>query len=105
MGRLFDVVEAYRARYAPHEPSYSRVAEQLGVSRQTLLNWRTPTVLLDKQHLTALSELTGVPYQRILDALLEDIGYLREDQTPIARARSRKRTYPTVVAEAARTDD
>ena len=91
MGRLFDIVEAYRDRFAPHEPSYSRVAEQVGVSRQTLLNWRAPTVLLDKQHLTALSELTGVPYQRVLDALLEDIGYLRADQIPVAARRSRKR--------------
>lgn len=87
MGRLFEIVDAYRARYAPHEPSYSRIAEQVGVSRQTLLNWRTPKELLDKRYLVALAETTGVPYQRVLDALLEDIGYLREDQTPTSGRR------------------
>lgn len=91
MGRLFDLVEEYRARYSPHEPSYSRIAEQVGVSRQTLLNWKTPTKLLDKEHIRALATVTGVPYQRVLDALLEDIGYLREDQEPIAARRSKKR--------------
>lgn len=87
MGQLFDLVEAYRDRYAPHEPTYSKVAEQLGVSRQTLLNWQTPTKLLNKDHLVALADLTGVPYQRVLDALLEDIGYLRSDQQVAVAAR------------------
>ena len=89
MGRLFDLIEEYRSRYAPHEPTYSKVAEQVGVSRQTLLNWREPTKLIDKEHLVAVAELTRVPYQRILDALLEDIGYLRMDQdVPLAARRS-----------------
>lgn len=88
MGRLFDLVEAYRSRYAPHEPSYSRIAEQVGVSRQTLLNWRTPKELLDKQYLVSLADVTGVPYQRVLDALLEDIGYLRPDQEPTTKRRA-----------------
>lgn len=91
MGRMFDLVEAYRDRYAPHEPTYSRIAEQVGVSRQTLLNWQSPTKLIDKEHLTALAKVTGVPYERVLDALLEDIGYLRADQQPIAARRSKKR--------------
>lgn len=78
MGQLFEVVEQYRRRFDPHPPSYSRVAELVGVSRQTLLNWRTPTKLPKKAHLEGLADLTGVPYQRVLDALLEDIGYLRD---------------------------
>ena len=89
MGRLFELVEEYRRRFEPHPPSYSRIAEQVGVSRQTLLNWQTPTKLLDKKHLVALAEVTSVPYQRVLDALLEDIGYLRaEDQPPVSARRS-----------------
>lgn len=82
MGKLFDIVEAYRQRYAPHQPTYSRVAEQVGVSRQTLLNWRNPTKLIDKDHLLALADLSGVPYHRVLDALLEDIGYLNPTNPP-----------------------
>lgn len=91
MGKLFDLVDAYRERFAPHPPSYSRIAEQVGVSRQTLLNWRTPKELLDKEYLIALAEVTGVPYQRVLDALLDDIGYLRQDQAVVSARRSHKR--------------
>lgn len=90
MGRLFDLVEEYRDRYSPHEPSYSRIAEEVGVSRQTLLNWRTPTRLLDKRHILALAEVTGVPYQRVLDALLEDIGYLHPEDAPAVSERARR---------------
>jgi transcriptional regulator with XRE-family HTH domain len=79
MGRLFDLVEAHRKRYEPYAPSYSQIAAKVGVSRQTLLNWREPTKLIDKAHLQALSEETGVPYHVVLDALLEDIGYKHPD--------------------------
>ena len=91
LGRLFDIVEEYRARYAPHEPTYSRVAEEIGVARQTLLNWRAPTKLLDKRHLRAIAEVTGVPYARVLDALLEDIGYLRADDGPASLSERRSK--------------
>lgn len=91
MGRLFDAIEQYRQRFAPHPPAYARIAEQVGVSRQTLLNWETPTKLIDKEHLVALSEITGYPYERLLDALLEDIGYLRREQTAVAARRNPKR--------------
>lgn len=82
MGELFELIEEYRARYAPHEPTYSKVAQQVGVSRQTLLNWKEPTRLIAKGHLLALAEVTGAPYARVLDALLDDIGYLRAGDNP-----------------------
>ena len=78
MGRLFELIEEHRAKHQPYPPSYRKIAEQVGVSPTTLLNWRTPVKLLDKQHLIAIARVTGVPYQRVLDALLEDIGYLHE---------------------------
>lgn len=90
MGRLFDLVEAYRDRYAPHEPSYSKVAEQVGVSRQTLLNWRTPTKLLDKDHMVSLAKVLGVPWETVRDALLDDIGWKYEGQEVAARTVKRK---------------
>lgn len=92
MGKLFELVEAYRHRYEPHEPSYSQIAERVGVSRQTLLNWRTPTKLLNKDHLRALAAVTQVPYARVLDALLFDIGYLHEEQEAVAD-RNRRRDW------------
>lgn len=88
MGRLFDIVEQYRARYAPHEPTYSKIAAQVGVSRQTLLNWQTPTKLIAKEHLVAIAEVTGVPYEAVLDALIDDIGYKRPgDVVPLSERR------------------
>lgn len=75
MGRLFDLIDEHRDRQV-YTPSYSRIAEQLGVSRQTLLNWREPSRLIAKDHLVAIASVTGVPYARVLDALLADIGYL-----------------------------
>lgn len=89
MGMLFELVKEYRQRYEPYPPTMSRIAEQVGVSRQTLANWETPTKLIDKRHLVALAEVLGVPYSVVLNALLEDIGYLRaEDQEPRARSKS-----------------
>lgn len=78
MGRLFDILQAH-VDAQPYEVSWADVARRIGVTRQTVLNWRTPTKLLKKEHLVAIAHITGVPYQRVLDALLEDINYLYED--------------------------
>lgn len=77
-GRLFALLEEHRARQQ-YPPSLARLAAELGVARQTVLNWRAPTALIDKAHLQAIARVTGVPYARVLDALLDDIGYLHPD--------------------------
>jgi hypothetical protein len=89
MGRLFDLVEAHREAHQPYPPSYSRIAEQVGVSRQTLLNWKTPTELIDKDSLIALGRVTGNTYASVRDALLADIGYLNETDRPVKKAARR----------------
>jgi transcriptional regulator with XRE-family HTH domain len=86
MGRLYDIIQAHIDAQHPYPPSERRVAEQLRVTQTTLSNWRSPKRLIDKEHLRAISALTGVPYQRVLDALLDDIGYLRENDAPAARS-------------------
>lgn len=85
MGRLFDLIQEH-VDAQPYEVNLAQVAGRMGVSRQTLLNWRNPKKLVNKDHLLAISAVTGVPYARVLDALLEDIGYLRPDQTPRSRS-------------------
>jgi transcriptional regulator with XRE-family HTH domain len=92
MGRLFDLIQAH-VDSQPYEVTFSQVAKKIGVSRQTVLNWKTPTKLIEKRHLEAISQVTGVPYLRVLDALLDDIGYLRPDPadstvTPLSEAPS-----------------
>lgn len=85
MGRLFELIEAHR-QAQPYPPSYSRIAEQVGVSRQTLLNWRTPTSWIRRDHLEALADVIGVSYVRVLDAMLEDTGYIStRPQEPIGQ--------------------
>lgn len=80
MGRLYDLIQKH-IDDQPYGVSERRVAEQLDVSPTTLSNWRTPKKLIAKNHLVAIARLTGVPYQRVLDALLDDIHYLHEDDT------------------------
>ena len=78
MGQLYDLIQAHMDSQ-PYAVSQRQVAGKLEVSPTTLNNWRNPKDLIEKRHLIAISRLTGVPYLRVLDALLHDIGYLRED--------------------------
>lgn len=78
MGKFYDLIQAH-IDGQPYRVTERQVAKRLGVSQTTLSNWRTPKKLIDKSHMVAVSELTGVRYGRVLDALLEDIGYLTED--------------------------
>lgn len=78
MGRLFELIQAHMDAQ-PYGVSERQIAQKLGVSPTTLKNWRTPVRLISKEHILAISRVTGVPYQRVLDALLDDIGYLQPD--------------------------
>ncbi len=109
MGRLFDLIQAH-IDAQPYEVSYAQVAEKVGVSRQTLLNWRTPTKLIRVDHLQGIARVTGVPYQRVLDALLEDIGYLHPgvqvgDEPASTRKASRRTRSGQRTAEQQRRAD
>lgn len=75
MGQLFDIIQEH-IDAQPYGVSQRKIAEHLGVSPTTLKNWREPRELIEKRHLEAISDLTGVPYLRVLDALLHDIGYM-----------------------------
>lgn len=78
MGRLYELLQTHMDAQ-PYEVKPADIARKIGVSRQTVLNWKAPTKLIDKDHLIAIAAITGVPYQRVLDALLEDIGYLHPE--------------------------
>ena len=77
MGRLYDVIQRHIDSQG-YRVSERQIAEKLDVSPSTLANWRHPAKLIEKEHIVAISRLTGESYQRVLDALLEDIGYLHE---------------------------
>ncbi len=80
MGRLYGLIQDH-IDAQPYGVSARQIAAKLDVSPTTLANWREPTLLIEKAHLEAIARLTGVPYQRVLDALLEDIGYLHPGPT------------------------
>lgn len=74
MGKLYDLIQEHiDAQQYP--PSERQVAKELGVTQTTLSNWRAPKKLIAKEHLLAIARVTRNPYARVLDALLEDIGY------------------------------
>lgn len=75
MGKLYDLIQDH-IDAQPYEVSERQVARAIGVTQTTLSNWRTPKRLIAKEHLQAISRVTGVPYLRVLDALLEDINYI-----------------------------
>jgi hypothetical protein len=65
MGQLWDLVQAYIDR---HGTSERQLAKRLGyASSGVFTNWREP-----------FAGLSGTPYQRVLDAVLTDAGYLPE---------------------------
>lgn len=74
MGKLYDLIQEHiDAQQYP--PSERQVARELGVTQTTLSNWRSPKKLIAKEHLLAVARVTRNPYARVLEALLEDIGY------------------------------
>lgn len=81
MGHLYDIIEKHMDSQG-YPVSQRQVAQRLGVAPTTLKNWQTPRELIEKEHLVAIARLTGVPYQRVLDALLADIDYLHEQEKP-----------------------
>lgn len=84
MGKFYDLIQDHIDRQ-PYAVSDRAVAKRLGVTATTLSNWRNPKKLIDKDHLIAVSHLTGVRYERVLQALLEDIGYATELDEPDGR--------------------
>ena len=74
MGQLGALIEAYRDRQK-YRPKNADLARDLHVARSTVGNWLDGT-MPKPAHLRALSTLLDVPYLRVLDAVLEDAGYL-----------------------------
>lgn len=78
MGKLYDLIQEH-IDAQPYGVSERAVAGAIGVTQTTLSNWRAPKKLIAKEHLKAIAKVTGNPYARVLDALLDDIGYLRPE--------------------------
>lgn len=75
MGKLYDIIQAH-IDAQPYRVSERQIAVALGVTPTTMANWREPKRLIARDNLEAIARLTGVPYLRVLDALLQDIHYI-----------------------------
>ncbi len=91
MGRLYDLIQEHIDSQG-YRVSKRQVAGNIGVAPSTIDNWREPKELIDKAFLVSIARVTRNPYNRVLDALLFDIGYLHEEQEPVAKPKSHRKT-------------
>lgn len=64
-------------------PSQSRLGESMGVTRSTISDWKLGNAKPTPEHLHRLADLLAptlgpMVYNRLLEALLTDMGYTRE---------------------------
>lgn len=81
VGHLWAIVQAHQDRYGP---SISEIARRIGMSSSGVHAWnkRGVKAIPRVENLRALSELTGVPYDDVLQAALLDAGFVEEDNDP-----------------------
>lgn len=77
LGRLID---DYQRR---HSASISGLAGRIGITRQTLRQWRVGELrsLPTQTNLSSAAAEIGCPYAQVLDAALRDVGYLGEEDS------------------------
>lgn len=83
MSHLLAIIDEYKDAHGA--PSDSSIARAVGIAPQTLSSWRKRGIreLPNRDTLRQLARLTMRDYAtEILPAVLHDIGYLREDDTP-----------------------
>ena len=79
MSELGKIIEGYKDRHG--QPSDASIARAIGVAPQTLDSWLNRgmrTVPRNKEPLRELSQLVGLDYRVIVDAIAVDIGLLDE---------------------------
>lgn len=84
-GHLWAIVQEWLDSM-PYPPSQRRLATRLGVSPTTVSDWKYGTGFPAPDRLKALAAEIGVPYERVLDAVLKDRGYREPDRSKEASA-------------------
>jgi len=82
-GHLWAIVQEWMDSI-PYPPSQRKLATRLEVSPSALTDWKYGDGFPDPDALRRLAAEIGVPYERVLDAVLRDRGY-REGPTDIER--------------------
>ncbi len=101
MGELLDLIQGHRDKYGVSEAEFSR---RIGSSPQTVWAWRVRGIkaLPQRKQLEGVSNVTGIPYDKVLRAALADAGYVG-DRTDNVRALHPPKQPVDVDAKAART--
>lgn len=101
MGELLDLIQGHRDKYGVSEAEFSR---RIGSSPQTVWAWRVRGIkaLPQRKQLEGVSNVTGIPYDKVLRAALADAGYVG-DRTDNVRALRPPKKPVNVDGIAART--
>lgn len=83
-GHLWAIVQEWMDSM-PYPPSQRRLAYRLDVSPTTVTGWKYGESFPSVANLKALAAEIGVPYERLLDAVLIDQGYRAPHSEPAAR--------------------
>lgn len=73
-GEVWALVQAWMDSI-PYPPSQRKLAARIGISPSALSDWKYGRGFPDPSDLRRLAEEIGVPYERVLDAVLIDRGY------------------------------
>lgn len=72
----------------PYPPSQRKLAARIEVSPSALSDWKYGRGFPSPQALSRLAAEIGVPFERVLDAVLRDRGYRRSTPPPTKRGES-----------------
>lgn len=75
---VWRLVEQWRKKQRFHV-SQSALARDIGVARTAVSQWKLGQSTPSPEHLRAIQSATGIRYRDLLDALLQDMGYLAPD--------------------------
>lgn len=85
MSVLWDLIQA-RLDEQDFPPSGRRLAKHLGVSAQTLTNWKGELKQLpERENIEAVATFVGQTYAKVLEMVLVDIGYGPTHRVRVAR--------------------
>lgn len=73
-GQLWRLVQEWMDSI-PYPPSQAKLAGRVGVSRSTMSDWKYRRGFPSPGNLKTLANEIGVPYELVLDAVLQDRGY------------------------------
>lgn len=83
-GALWRLIQSWMDAI-PYPPSQRRLADRLDVSPTTITDWKYGRGWPAPDLLRKLAAEIGVPYERVLDAVLRDRGYREDpDLSPVA---------------------